>query len=132
MPLDSHHLRTLSPPADRNDGDSSQHGWRGLALQGERGKGKFETRATPYGIIVGLDYLERAYVRDAVTAAECASLFPLSFVRSHVLMGRYSPTCTRLLSQYKMMSKLAEEDVPSIEQFMSQYRVGNVAGHAHA
>ena len=31
---------------------------------------KFETRATLYGIIVGLDYLERAYVRDAVTAAE--------------------------------------------------------------
>jgi len=31
---------------------------------------KFETRATLYGIIVGLDYLERAYVRDSVTAAE--------------------------------------------------------------
>jgi len=31
---------------------------------------KSEKRATLYGIIVGLDYLERAYVRDAVTAAE--------------------------------------------------------------
>jgi len=70
---------------------------------------KFETRATLYGIIVGLDYLERAYVRDAVTAAE------------------YSPACTRLLSQYKTMSKLVEEDVPSIEQFMSQYRMDHPA-----
>ena len=37
---------------------------------------KFETRATLYGIIVGLDYLERAYVRDSVTAAECAFVYP--------------------------------------------------------
>ncbi|KAF9649971.1 vacuolar protein sorting-associated protein 28 [Thelephora ganbajun] len=73
---------------------------------------KFETRATLYGIIVGLDYLERAYVRDAVTAAE------------------YSPACTRLLSQYKTMSKLVEEDVPSIEQFMSQYRVSSESRNA--
>jgi ESCRT-I complex subunit VPS28 len=93
---------------------------------------RFETRATLYGIIFGLDYPERAYVRDVVTAAECASLFCLSFGRSHVLMGRYSPACARVLSQYKMMSKLVEEDVPSVHQFMSQYRVGNVVGHAHA
>ena len=31
---------------------------------------EFEMRATLYGIIVGSYYLERAYVRDAVTAAE--------------------------------------------------------------
>ena len=32
---------------------------------------KFESLATLYGIVVALDYLERAYVRDSVTAAEC-------------------------------------------------------------
>lgn len=32
---------------------------------------KYNTLATLYGIIVTLDYLERAYVRDAITAAEC-------------------------------------------------------------
>ena len=48
------------------------------------------------------------------------------------MMGRYSPACTRLLSQYKTMSKLVEEDVPSIEQFMSQYRVGNTLRHSCA
>jgi ESCRT-I complex subunit VPS28 len=31
---------------------------------------KYNTLATLYGIIVALDYLERAYVRDAITAAE--------------------------------------------------------------
>jgi ESCRT-I complex subunit VPS28 len=31
---------------------------------------KYESLATLFGIVVALDYLERAYVRDAVTAAE--------------------------------------------------------------
>jgi ESCRT-I complex subunit VPS28 len=36
---------------------------------------KYETSATLFGIIVALDYLERAYVRDSVTAAEYLSFF---------------------------------------------------------
>jgi ESCRT-I complex subunit VPS28 len=36
---------------------------------------------------------------------------------------RYSPACTRLLSQYKTMLKLVGDDVPSIEEFMGRYRV---------
>jgi len=70
---------------------------------------KYETLATLFGIIVALDYLERAYVRDSVTAAE------------------YSPACTRLLSQYKTMLKLVGNDVPSIEQFMKQYSMDHPA-----
>jgi ESCRT-I complex subunit VPS28 len=31
---------------------------------------KYGMLATLYGIVVALDYLERAYVRDSVTAAE--------------------------------------------------------------
>lgn len=31
---------------------------------------RYNTLATLYGIIVALDYLERAYVRDSITAAE--------------------------------------------------------------
>lgn len=34
---------------------------------------KYESLATLYGIIVALDYLERAYVRDSVTAAQYVS-----------------------------------------------------------
>ncbi|KAG1816481.1 vacuolar protein sorting-associated protein 28 [Suillus subaureus] len=56
-----------------------------------------------------LDYLERAYVRDAITAAQ------------------YSPACTRLLSQYMTMLKLVKDSVPSIEQFMTRYRMDNPA-----
>jgi len=38
-------------------------------------------------------------------------------------VNRYSPACTRLLSQYKTMLKLVGDAVPSIEGFMSQYKV---------
>lgn len=31
---------------------------------------KYNLRATLFGIVVALDYLERAYVRDSITAAE--------------------------------------------------------------
>lgn len=31
---------------------------------------KYESLATLYGIIVSLDYLERAYVRDSINAAQ--------------------------------------------------------------
>ena len=34
---------------------------------------KYNTLATLYGIIVALEYLERAYVRDSITSAECVS-----------------------------------------------------------
>lgn len=42
------------------------------------------------------------------------------------LLKRYSPACTRLLSQYKTMLKLVGDDVPSIEDFMSRYHVSNL------
>ena len=37
---------------------------------------KYGLLATLFGIIVALDYLERAYVRDSVTAAECVFELP--------------------------------------------------------
>ncbi|KAF8626487.1 hypothetical protein AX17_006543 [Amanita inopinata Kibby_2008] len=70
---------------------------------------KYNLLATLFGIVVSLDYLERAYVRDSITAAE------------------YSPACTRLLSQYKTMLKLVGDEVSSVEQFMSRYRMDHPA-----
>lgn len=70
---------------------------------------RYNLLATLFGVIVALDYLERAYMRDSVPAAE------------------YSPACTRLLSQYKTMLRLVGDDVPSIEQFMSRYRMDHPA-----
>jgi len=70
---------------------------------------KYESLATLYGIIVALDYVERAYIRDGISAAQ------------------YSPACTRLLSQYKTMQKLVNEDVKSLEEFMARYKMDHPA-----
>lgn len=85
---------------------------------------RYESLATLFGIIVALDYLERAYVRDSVTAAECVAL--LAVAVACVLscrFKRYSPACTKLLSQYKTMLKLVGDSFGTIEEFMSRYRV---------
>uniref|UniRef100_A0A8H8CIT4 Vacuolar protein sorting-associated protein 28 n=2 Tax=Psilocybe cubensis TaxID=181762 RepID=A0A8H8CIT4_PSICU len=60
---------------------------------------KYTTLATLFGIITALDYLERAYVRDSITAAED--------IRQHV------PDCCR--------------NVPSVEEFMKRYRMDHPA-----
>ncbi|KAI6026936.1 hypothetical protein PISMIDRAFT_30999 [Pisolithus microcarpus 441] len=65
---------------------------------------KCSLQATLFGIIVALDFLERAYVRDSITAAE------------------YSPACPRLLSQYMTMLKLVKDSILSIEEFMTRFR----------
>ncbi|KAI6105941.1 vacuolar protein sorting-associated [Pisolithus croceorrhizus] len=70
---------------------------------------KYSLLATLFGIIVALDFLERAYVRDSITAAE------------------YSPACTRLLSQYMTMLKLVKDSIPSIEDFMTRFRLDTPA-----
>lgn len=49
---------------------------------------RWESMATLFGLIVSLDALERAYVRESVSEAQ------------------YAPACTRLLAQYKTISKL--------------------------
>ncbi|KAI6156693.1 vacuolar protein sorting-associated [Pisolithus tinctorius] len=62
---------------------------------------KYSLLATLFGIVVTLDFLERAYVRDSITSAE------------------YSPACTRLLSQYMTMLNLVKDSIPMIEEFMT-------------
>lgn len=42
---------------------------------------KYNLLGTLYGIIVALDYLERAYVRDAITAAQYVPILSLPHVR---------------------------------------------------
>ncbi|EJU03871.1 vps28 protein [Dacryopinax primogenitus] len=66
---------------------------------------KVESMSTLFGIIVALDYLERAYVRDSITASQ------------------YTPACMKLLAQYKTMLKLIPEEVPSLEAFMRRYNM---------
>lgn len=69
---------------------------------------KYESMATLFGIIVALDYLERAYVRAAISAAD------------------YAPKCVQLLGRYKTMWGLVSGKDwvgGDVEEFMKRYRV---------
>lgn len=73
---------------------------------------RYENMATLYSLIVTLDYLERAYVRESVSEKE------------------YAPACTRLLAQYKTLVKLVvdqEKDsskpILDAADFMRMYKV---------
>ncbi|WVR08552.1 hypothetical protein IAU60_005607 [Kwoniella sp. DSM 27419] len=70
---------------------------------------KTENLATLYSIIVSLDYLERAYVRDSVTGKD------------------YAPACIKLLAQYKSLMKLVGEDVGGVELFMKRFKMDHPA-----
>lgn len=92
---------------------------------------RYNLLATLFGITVALDYLERAFVRDSITAAEYV-LDPFLILEDSAvffcfLSKRYSPACTRLIAQYKTMLKLVGDSVPSIEEFMAKYRVRLIA-----
>ncbi|SCZ87712.1 BZ3500_MvSof-1268-A1-R1_Chr2-2g05178 [Microbotryum saponariae] len=90
---------------------------------------RIDELATLYGIIVQLDYLEKAYVRDSITQAQSVvvpvGLRVLSAHPSHPPLDRYTPACSRLMAQYKTILKLVGDAVPTIEAFMLDYRVSH-------
>lgn len=91
---------------------------------------RIEELANLFALIRSLEYLERAYVRDSITASQCVlSLFRLPAEVTVCSCGgtlftasRYAPACTKILAQYKTIMKLVGDHVPSLEAFMQEYR----------
>jgi len=89
--------------------------------------------ATIYSIIVSLEFVEKAYVRDTITQAQYLSPVsnrPLPFSNSagrwlEANFGRYTQKCTNLLTQYKAILKDAEvqERFGDLESFQREYNV---------
>eukprot|EP00126_Sphaerothecum_destruens_P015450 Sdes_comp9454_c0_seq1m917 len=66
---------------------------------------KFDNMADLYAIIVSIEYLERAYIKDSITPRE------------------YTPACEKLLAQYKVALNLVQDHVSSCEAFMGKYKL---------
>eukprot|EP00879_Flechtneria_rotunda_P008829 GHRR01009249.1.p1 GENE.GHRR01009249.1~~GHRR01009249.1.p1 ORF type:complete len:212 (+),score=46.06 GHRR01009249.1:393-1028(+) len=66
---------------------------------------KFENLADLYAILKCTEKLERAYVRDVVSAKD------------------YEAQCEKLIAQFRMLWGSMKETVPSIESFMQQYHM---------
>ncbi|TPX60499.1 hypothetical protein SpCBS45565_g07473 [Spizellomyces sp. 'palustris'] len=66
---------------------------------------KYDNMADLYGILVVTEYLERAYIRDAISAQE------------------YTPACLKLIAQYKTALNLVSDVVPDINAFIKGYKL---------
>jgi ESCRT-I complex subunit VPS28 len=65
----------------------------------------FEGMADLFSIIKTTEALEKAYVRDAITAEE------------------YKKHCSKLITQFKAAQNLTKDSVPDIRKFMQDYRL---------
>eukprot|EP01135_Chromosphaera_perkinsii_P000472 Nk52_evm26s96 gene=Nk52_evmTU26s96 len=66
---------------------------------------KYDNLADLYAIMLSIEYLERAYIKDSVTPRE------------------YAPACEKLIAQCKVARNLVGEDVQSYEAFMGKYKL---------
>lgn len=75
--------------------------------------------ATIYSIIVSLEFVEKAYVRDTITQAQSDP------VLYNMPNNRYTQKCSNLLTQYKAILKDAEvqERFVDLETFQKDYNV---------
>eukprot|EP01111_Echinosteliopsis_oligospora_P003474 TRINITY_DN1547_c0_g1_i1.p1 TRINITY_DN1547_c0_g1~~TRINITY_DN1547_c0_g1_i1.p1 ORF type:complete len:285 (-),score=84.03 TRINITY_DN1547_c0_g1_i1:10-864(-) len=65
----------------------------------------YENMADMYSIIKTVEHLEKAYIRDSVSASE------------------YTPACSKLIAQFKTAQNLLKDQVPDLNKFMSDYRL---------
>ncbi|XP_038057476.1 vacuolar protein sorting-associated protein 28 homolog [Patiria miniata] len=71
-----------------------------------REREKYDNMAELFAVINTLQWLEKAYIRDAITPKE------------------YTAACSKLLVQYKAAFKQVQSDqIPTVEAFMKKYRM---------
>lgn len=69
-----------------------------------REREKYDNLADLYAVINSLQALEKAHIKDCVTAKE------------------YTAACSKLLTQYKAAFKQVQDQFPSVDAFMKKYR----------
>jgi len=65
----------------------------------------FDNLADLYAIIKTLEHLEKAYLRDAISATD------------------YNSNCIKLINQYKTVQNLVKDVAPELTKFMQEYRM---------
>jgi len=65
----------------------------------------YENMADMYSIIKTVEHLEKAYVRDSISAKD------------------YTPACAKLIAHFKAAQNLVKETVPDVPKFMQEYKL---------
>lgn len=89
-------------PGSQSPGAAPRAAEKVVLFQGPREREKYDNMADLYAIIKTVEHLEKAYVKDAVTAEE------------------YEPACAKLIAQYRTACGLVEMKV---EDFVAMYKL---------
>eukprot|EP01112_Ceratiomyxa_fruticulosa_P011349 TRINITY_DN306_c0_g1_i1.p1 TRINITY_DN306_c0_g1~~TRINITY_DN306_c0_g1_i1.p1 ORF type:complete len:265 (+),score=48.84 TRINITY_DN306_c0_g1_i1:68-796(+) len=65
----------------------------------------YDNMADLYSLIKTMEYLEKAFLRDSISAKD------------------YAPACTKLIAQYKTAQNLLKDTVPSLPNFLAEYKL---------
>lgn len=71
----------------------------------KREREMYDNFADLFAIIKTTEKLEKAYVRDVISARE------------------YEPACTKLIAQFRTLKTAVRDTVPDVEQFMENYKM---------
>ncbi|EFJ26622.1 hypothetical protein SELMODRAFT_96490 [Selaginella moellendorffii] len=77
----------------------------------KREREMFENFADLFAIIKTTEKLEKAYVRDAMSARD------------------YEPWCTKLIAQFRTLKNALRDVVPDVDRFMAAYKMDCPAAH---
>ncbi|KAI8877201.1 ESCRT-1 complex, Vps28 subunit [Backusella circina FSU 941] len=66
---------------------------------------KYDNMADLYSIIISMEHLEKAFIRDSITAEE------------------YTPQCANLIAKYKTTLRFLTDSITDLETFMTEYKL---------
>lgn len=78
-----------------------------------------------FAIIVLMEHLEKAFIRDSITSEAYAMMNKVAYLSwPYPSTNRYTPQCSNLIAKYKTTMNFLSNSVTNLETFMDDYKVG--------
>ncbi len=88
---------------------------------------RFDNQANLFAIISTIEQLEKAYIRDCITANEYKAVLNYYIINSNInrnfSVKRYTDSCANLLTQFKTAYNIVESEFPRIDDFVKKYKL---------
>lgn len=108
----------FSPPATMSSAFSMDEEVRLHSSNAQREK--YNLLATLFGIVTALDYLERAYVRDSITAVECVR--PIARVPRETAALSFPLTLCEIFARVHAAPEPVQDDAQARRRRRAQHR----------
>ncbi|KAF7731693.1 Vacuolar protein-sorting-associated protein 28 [Apophysomyces ossiformis] len=83
---------------------------------------KYDNMADLFAIIVLMEHLEKAFIRDSITpeAYDRKSGYSITYTQ---IPFRYTPQCSNLIAKYKTTMNFLSNSITNLETFMNDYKL---------